>query len=342
MSLRNKRGGKKAPSSKSPTGSGQTLQTPSGQKSQNSLFLGNSPLPIHLTNNEDETISVPDFPCIKCTLSTQDQDSIECSGCKKWCHRLCSGLSEGTYNAIVAMDDDALLWQCQSCRHVGAPSQGGAVSQTTDEKIDRLTDSVNMMLNQLLKTQAGIATALEERPTRTEMKSMIEEEVSERVEAKINDSLNIEERVESTVKEFFDRERRRTSVLISNLPEGGNDKTEATATLGKIVDMDERDIVSTTRLGAKGPKPRKLRIKLDTVDRKRQILRSSRNLIDHNLPADERLYVDPDRTPTEQKKDKSLRDELKRQREVTGNNNLIIRKGAIVERDQAPGPEPNK
>ena len=87
-------------------------------------------------------------------------------------------------------------------------------------------------------------------------------------------------------------------------------------------------MTSVVRLGKRIPdRHRLLKVTLDSVSRKIQVLRNAKKL--RNTQNWKEIFITPDMTPREREKNKELREELKRRREL-GEERLVIRKGQIT------------
>lgn len=93
------------------------------------------------------------------------------------------------------------------------------------------------------------------------------------------------------------------------------------------------DITKVIRLGKKGDKPRLLKVSMASTDQKSVILRNKAKLKkDGNPEHIKTIYISPDYTPLEQKRRKSLRDQLKKMNNVA--NLYVIKNGSIVRRER--------
>ena len=56
-----------------------------------------------------------DFPCGICDEEVKDEDEgIQCeSGCEKWYHRQCAGMSKLAYDLLTR--EDNAEWACDTC-----------------------------------------------------------------------------------------------------------------------------------------------------------------------------------------------------------------------------------
>ena len=96
-------------------------------------------------------------------------------------------------------------------------------------------------------------------------------------------------------------------------------------------------IINAIRLGKKPTnddgkqiRPRPLKITFSDIQIKRDVLTSSKNLRQSQNPINKNLYINPDLTLEQRRKDQELRNEMWKIRETQGKN-VVIQKGKIVE-----------
>ena len=82
--------------------------------------------------------------------------------------------------------------------------------------------------------------------------------------------------------------------------------------------------------GKERTKARPLKITFTELKTKREVLIRSKELRNSENPINKNLFVNPDLTEEQRKKDRELRDEMWKIRE-TENKNVAIKKGKIVE-----------
>ena len=136
----------------------------------------------------------------------------------------------------------------------------------------------------------------------------------------------------SIADELADRERRKSNLIIYNLPDptdNSKDKSFFTELCKSVFDTTVK-ITKSLRLGKKFEnKNRSLLIGLENQQNAINITSRAAYLRRHNQY--ENIYIVPDMTKYQRSKHKQLVDELKR-RKSNGENNLIIRNGEIVTR----------
>ena len=139
-----------------------------------------------------------------------------------------------------------------------------------------------------------------------------------------------------TADELHARSLRVSNLILFGVPENSsgtiedrkNHDTKFCETMFQELGIDE-NFDDLYRIGKLKPGSiRPLRLKCESVDQKRRILRSSKALKDN--PEYRSVFVNPDRTPMQLENDKNLREELKRQR--LDGNDVIIFRGKIIER----------
>ena len=143
------------------------------------------------------------------------------------------------------------------------------------------------------------------------------------------------------INEYLDRERRKCNLIIYNLQEStassytnrtSDDKKAFTHLLSSEFKLENIELLKCIRLGKPvDNKHRPLLISLSDIATKNNILSKATKLRKSTQYKD--VYITPDLTKTERVVAKDLRDELKRRR-ASGETNLVIRRGKIVERRQ--------
>ena len=125
----------------------------------------------------------------------------------------------------------------------------------------------------------------------------------------------------SITAELEQRHNRRLNVIIAGLKEGSDGgiddrrkaDEESVEELLRELKVDPSHIKSSGRIGRlNAGKPRLLRLTLDTFETKMSLLKSSKSL--KYTSSFKNVFVNNDLTPDQQKQDKALRDELKKER----------------------------
>ena len=214
--------------------------------------------------------------------------------------------------------------------------------------------------NDLNKVREELDAALqkfEHRMQKVEMeeKNINENGLKEDVERVINQRVHtVEDRVDNMRRVLMQRiedekgrrereeiEKRRTSLVIHRMEECGSEedaaKVETLLRVGLAVDVSKH-LISVERIGkprkqgsndAQSPKgPRPIRIRLRSNEIRIEILKRAKTL--RGQDDYDAIYITPDLTVEQQKKDKDLRDKLKSFREQFGKEGVKIQSGKVI------------
>ena len=164
----------------------------------------------------------------------------------------------------------------------------------------------------------------------------------EKIEAKHKEMENrckrIEEHQMNILSEIEERDRRKTNLVISGIPE----KEDGTAENRRewddgrvedlfqaLTDFDDDDFKKTYRIGrTDAKKPRLLKVICRNDEVKRDVLTRAKDL--RSKSGFEGIYVNADQTPLQQRQSKALREEFKRRKDL--GEDVILRHGKIVAR----------
>jgi hypothetical protein len=263
--------------------------------------------------------------CSKCENAVEEeQDSIQCYDCKDWIHKECTSLSDRDFSYLCedSSSDAGIQWACESCL-AGEGEKRGDVEAKLDRLI-RLFESVDTRLSRLETSCTG-----------------------EELEKKIEDTVN--KKVNALWEEKIEKEKRELNLIITNIPESEKadrdekqqDDIKAVKNLVQQIcpGLEKEPITEPVRLGRvnAGSKPRLLKVKVQSHETKKEILKNARHL-NRGKAQENKIYINPDRTPAERQKDKELRQELKR-RIGEGETDIGIRGGKIVAVKWSPGPD---
>lgn len=148
----------------------------------------------------------------------------------------------------------------------------------------------------------------------------------------------LEEQQENILLEIEERERRKTNLIISGIPEkeDGNvkerrewDDEKVDSLFRGLADLDNDDFTKTFRIGrADARKPRMLKVVCRNEETKRDVLSKAKDL--RSMPGYEAVYVNPDQTPLQQRQSKALRAEYARRKNL--GEDVILRHGKIISR----------
>ena len=231
---------------------------------------------------------------------------MNCQICNYWFCLGCSHITNKLYEALKNEPTKNLPFNCDGCTRI----------------LPRLTE-----IGATLKDQKCKIEACEKKV----------EEVNASVER------IVQEKVELAIEEFKEREERK--LVVHNVPEplsnSLNKKEDDVSSLNEIFNVRkcEVDIKETIRLGKPGGKARLIKVKLGSLEDKHNILAGTKFLrVKHGDQYAHKwgsVFITPDQTKVEREKNQKLRKELERRRIDENNNNLVIFRGEIVERNYA-------
>ena len=89
--------------------------------------------------------------CLTCNKAiVEGEKTIECHGCRNWCHRKCMSLSDSQYS-VLEQSDDCIQWICQEC----------SSSQTEEPNRSRLEAKVDMLLKMIQTMSPRIESGIQ-------------------------------------------------------------------------------------------------------------------------------------------------------------------------------------
>ena len=141
------------------------------------------------------------------------------------------------------------------------------------------------------------------------------------------------------VAEQKDKEKRQLNIIVHNIEEssatsGGERKSEDISKVSEVIQKVLKVpscVTNAFRIGKKKDKPRLLKVSVQSLEEKTNILRNKRKLKDQSNPEKVRkVYITPDLSPSEQAKNKALRQQLADMNKVS--NVYMIKNGKIVRR----------
>lgn len=140
--------------------------------------------------------------------------------------------------------------------------------------------------------------------------------------------------IDSITAEIEDRARRKGNVIIHGLPECSSDDPEESdltkcADIMKAVSCETDGIVSINRIGKPvGSRPRLLKVQCKDPEFRNRLLRMAKEL--RKNAKFRGIFINPDRTPLEQKHFKALLNELKQRKDC--NEDVVIFRNHVVHR----------
>ena len=254
------------------------------------------------------------YICLKCEDALGENDEvIECHGCKDWCHKACSSLTAAQYSCLQG-GGNFIQWFCQKCRG----KEGEEQSRT--------------------RLEAQMAGLMRMMMTVTEKLGRLEAEYSsqKKIEEKIEKI--VDKKVQEYLEEKEEKEKRKLNIIVCNLPESTEENPEARKEddmdrvrdlITTISDVPGEDINNPVRLGqiqiGSQARPRLLRMEVRNEESKKKILQNASKLRKHkpNTASKDFIYINNDYTPKQRDHIKELRQELKK-RTDDGEKDLMI------------------
>jgi len=283
--------------------------------------------------------------CLICSEPATD-DILECVWCEERQHARCSKLSSDECSVIAKLQVPNILFFCSSCIQAIPVAMHCYDSQSfLDSKVSTLEKSlseiqktesklceiVKNVESQLEKHQKAITTLF------NDQKSVQNSDVPNPVPSITEESVaNIAASITAEQKE---KEKRQSNIIVHNIAESGANeglsrkeedirrcKSLFQTHLGANV-----TIQNAIRLGKRSDKPRLLKVTLSSIQEKASILKNKLKLRSSGNPEPVRnVFITPDYTPLEQKKNKALRQQLADMNK--GENAYTIKNGKIVRR----------
>ena len=265
-------------------------------------------------SNEEE---IP-FPCGRCCKDVKDVNKgIECNYCNIWFHALCIEINEEAYVHIRKLP--GFKWYCDGCN-----------------------DKVNTLIVKAVSLESQVETIQTEQEAIKKRLEIVEKKLSGSVNKEISTALN----------EKVDIDRRKLNLIVYNLPEAKSDKDTVWDNPEKVEDDIARisEIISSelqikmtetgkitnalrlgrTKTNSSGDKsgPRPMKIVFSDISMKRQVLSAAKRLRDSDNDIAKGLFINPDLTEAQRKRDKDLREEMWTRRQ--SGENVVIQKGEII------------
>ena len=147
-------------------------------------------------------------------------------------------------------------------------------------------------------------------------------------------------KIQENMEEMQDKERRKLNIIMENVPEvsSEDENNRKEGDIKVVAEIFSKDLelqgitpLSITRLGRLKEKVRPIRICLDSENSKQLVLSAAKKLRNSPEESAKRIYIDPDLTQTERKRNFELRQELRKRRNE-GEENIVIYAGKIVKK----------
>ena len=258
------------------------------------------------------------YKCLECdTECTKGQRALLCDRCCFWTHASCTEVDDEVYDIFFEKGSKLACFRyfCKKCDN--------KVTEAL-EKYDKLEQDT-----QLLKSEMKVVQDKVEK---------IEETIKTTVRDKISDVMEDQREVD----------KRKMNLIVFGLPEIelGQDTVWNTPekvekdieSMNKLITEElgvglsnRNGIINARRLGGSTSKtkPRPLRIEFRDLNTKRDVLTNAKKFRDSTSDIAKQIFINPDLTEEQRKKDQVLRKEMWKQRGL--GRNVIIKRGEIVE-----------
>ena len=278
--------------------------------------------------------------CPECENTVKsNENGLNCDECSQWWHARCCDISDEKYMWLA--DSDNLLFVCDICK--SKRKVGESQSKPTD-----ITDNAELV-KQMKEMMVCMKEVLEKHNDMIASNEKLEARVAKLEQIKPNESQDknvesmIEDKVDEAIREAREQEARKLNLIMVNVPENiGDDSNqrdlEAVNKLMKKILPEEQEVKidEIYRFGKVniGTQPRLLKIKVQSVSMKREILKNSAKLNEGSGINDPKrmIYVNPDYTKRERTQNYALRAELK-SKPKDERAKYTIRNGKVVLKD---------
>jgi len=320
--------------------------------------------PLSSPANKDGKKAKGDQPdeCVACS-EVATSDVFECSWCEGIQHASCTKLSKEQCNAIKDITSPNIVFFCTTCvralpialkqfdnhAHIVSSTESQinnhekailtAINRVHEETSHRILDltakvsSVSALNNQLEKKIDQLLQSIDQGD---QMLTDIDASHG------VNTKESITQLASAVISEQQEKERRQLNIVVHNIEESSSDSPQMRKQddIKKVTSFVDKylavkcSVTNAVRLGKRqqGGKPRLLKITLASIQEKKAILRNKLHLRKEDNPQEiKKIFITPDLTPSEQKKNKKLREELanlnKDGRKYMIKNGIIVQRG---------------
>ena len=338
---------------------------PPGKRKRNKRQLSVSP-----TKRQEQLRNLPGGCCIKCDQELGvESKALQCDLCGSWIHSECESISDEVYeNLNTALGNiNNFVYYCDTNNCISRIRQiqfkffnqsvetPAACSDSLTTKMGDISTQMkdlvanNQQLQEQIKTittamddlqkksYASVAQSFNSSPSISQEDTATQPNSSQSQPCTPDELRNA---ISAVINEEKEKQKRKLNLIIHNVKESNAEQPQARkeqdlATLQDIMSSQlniQVRISNAIRLGKKGgPKPRLLKITVESDEEKAAILRNTKKLRTQSTPEHlKRIFITPDLTPREQEANKALRSELARRNQ--SENQYRIKNGRIVRR----------
>ena len=285
--------------------------------------------------------------CVSCGEPTIE-DPLECVWCERWEHSKCVKISKDQCSALSNIPSNVVFF-CSRCffklpEALNAYEKSNATCSFVEDKLKSVEMTLSNKFASLTDQLNELSTKISQSFHENDNNMVIDSSPPEQVNHSSRSPPSLDEitaSVSSMMSEQKEKESRRLNLIIHNMAESNDsvaanrkkhDIDNATDILQRYVGITAT-IKNASRIGKKlTDKSRLLKITLNSENEKVKVLRSCTKLRDKNYPEEVRkIFITPDQTPQEQKRNKELRTQLATLNATS--NDYRIKNGKIVRRN---------
>ena len=242
------------------------------------------------TNNVDDEDTQICYLC-NVTFKNMDDKMVTCESCDQWVCLHCSDLSSKEYD-LLCLTSNSIHWFCKNCngKALTAVKADNLIEQRCKEYFESLKTAMNEIKEELATKIVSVenkVSVVDEKLSaeigdvkkRIDMQASAIRSNSDKIRTCANSST--ESTTSDSVKELADRNNRKESIIITNVGESDSDDVETR----KKQDRDqvegilrelkvEAEIVQVIRLGARGTRPRALKVKFASEIEQKSVLKN--------------------------------------------------------------------
>ena len=294
------------------------------------------------SDNVPKEVEQEEYFCDRCTEAVDDL--VQCERCEMWLCAGCEKMSPEVINFIGEYNEFRVHWFCKICDK-NAINAAKSYSQMTNPLTKEITSCLNDTLVKSLNSIIEDVTKAVDKIQTSLLKSLEDKVVPSKVDSSNSavspiSSESVASLTTSLFNEQKEREKRRMNLVLHNMPESTasegaarkkDDILKVTSVLKDSLKI-KPTINNAVRIGKKGSdKPRLLKITIGSTEEKATILRNKFKMRDESNPDYIRkIFITPDYTPLEQRKNKALRQQLAEMNKE--GNTYRIKNGEIVRR----------
>ena len=275
-----------------------------------------------------------DLKCGTCAKSLKDADKVlMCKSCDRFFHIQCQKVDDAKYQVLIAdeaSNSPCMLWFCNSNCNLFAKKIITGMTEMRREiesikaDVSRVSTSVDNIDVRVADMESGVLpeglTDSVRRVAKEEIQSVDAERLTEREQ--ITEEV-FSEAVSTAVKEMKERQQRKKSIIIHNIPMSKSADMNVRISHDKkcfeklcVKGLGFKKTVNTrriTRLGKKEDKSRPMKVTFDDSNVVNEIFKATPNLEGKDLFKD--ISIASDRTPLERQERKKLM-KLKEERQA--------------------------